>query len=479
MEGSERVSSAIIEPQTANQETANQAPRQRSGILINRNFARLAVGQISTLGDVMFTTTLVVWVGVVLGRGQPWAPLAVSGVMLASAVPMALVGPFAGVFVDRWDKRRTMLRMDALRGALMVVLALLIAPLALPALPWWPGLAGLSTGGLPVVWRLGAAYAVIGLVSCADQFFRPAAVALIGDIVAEPDRPRAMGVIQAWISLSLLIGPPIAAPLALGLGAQWAILFDALTFAVSFVMLRAIHAPPAARSGAGARGHGFLREFGQGIRFLLGQRALRALVVTALIAMLGAGALTALDIFFVTGNLHAPAAFYGIIEGAQGLGTIVGALAASLLVRRTGLARAISWSVVALGLIVIAYARLTSFIPAVLLTGVSGIFMAVIGVSTAPLLLKDTPRELVGRVASLLDPVITMAAVAGTALAGYLDSVVLRGFHLSILGVAVGPVDTIFTAAGALVLLGGIYGLIWLREPEDAESAGAQPEIAA
>lgn len=446
--------------------TGPEIPARRSGILINRNFARLAVGQVSLLGDVMFTTTLVVWVGVVLGRGQPWAPLAVSGVVLASAVPMALIGPFAGVFVDRWDKRRTMLGMDAVRGVLVAVLALLVAPLA--ALSTLPGFSGLPAGWLAPAVRLGGVYAVICLVSCADQFFRPASVALIGDIVAEPDRSRAMGVIQAWLSLSMLIGPPLAAPLALTLGAQWAILFDALTFAVSFVMLRGIQAPPAARSGAGTGERGFLREFGHGISFLLGQRALRALVVTALIAMLGAGALNALDIFFVTDNLHAPAAFYGIMEGAQGLGTIAGALAASLLVRRAGLARAIAWSVVALGLIVITYARLTSFVPAVVLTGVCGIFMAVIGVSTAPLLLKETPRELVGRVASLLDPVITLAAVAGTALAGYLDSVVLRDFHLTILGVAMGPVDTIFTVAGALVLLGGIYGLIWLREPDEA-----------
>jgi MFS family permease len=282
-----------------------------------------------------------------------------------------------------------------------------------------------------------------------------------------------MGVIQAWVSLSMLIGPPLAAPLALALGAQWAILFDALTFAVSFAMLRGIQAPPAARSGAGIGVRGFVREFAQGIRFLLGQRALRALVVTALIAMLGAGALNALDIFFVTDNLHAPAALYGIIEGAQGLGTIVGALGASLLIRRIGLARAIAWSVMALGLLVIAYARLTSFTPAAVLTGVCGVFMAVIGVSTAPLLLKDTPRELVGRVTALLDPVITLAAVAGAALAGYLDSTVLRGFHMTILGVTAGPVDSIFTAAGALVLLGGIYGLIWLREPEGANDVQA------
>ena len=54
-----------------------------------------------------------------------WAPLAVSGVLLSVLIPTILAGPWAGVFVDRWDKRRTMIGMDILRAALIVLLLLL------------------------------------------------------------------------------------------------------------------------------------------------------------------------------------------------------------------------------------------------------------------------------------------------------------------------------------------------------------------
>ncbi|MGH2487726.1 MAG: hypothetical protein ACRDHE_17130, partial [Ktedonobacterales bacterium] len=81
----------------------------RGHALINKNFALLWTGQtISAFGDTLFDTTVVLWIALVLARGQTWAPLAVSGGLLATLVPKILVGPMAGVFVDRWDKQRTL-----------------------------------------------------------------------------------------------------------------------------------------------------------------------------------------------------------------------------------------------------------------------------------------------------------------------------------------------------------------------------------
>ena len=85
---------------------------QKRGLFINRNFALLWTGgTISVFGDGIFDTSLVVWISVFLTAHQSWAPLAVSGVLLAMLVPTFVFGPIAGVFVDRWDKRRTMLWM--------------------------------------------------------------------------------------------------------------------------------------------------------------------------------------------------------------------------------------------------------------------------------------------------------------------------------------------------------------------------------
>jgi MFS family permease len=134
------------------------------------------------------------------------------------------------------------------------------------------------------------------------------------------------------------------------------------------------------------------------------------------------------------------------------------------------MSRVVWLALVMMGILIVAYARMTEFWPAVVLIFILGLPNGAINVVTGPLILRVTPREMVGRVTSLLDPVIMIAAIAGTALAGYLDAVILRGFHAEALGMTFGPVDTIFMGAGALVFLGGVLALARLREPAESST---------
>src|SRR5260221_956881 len=74
------------------------------GLLINRNFALLAIGQaISNMGDFVYSTTLLVWVFVLTHSAA-----AVRGVLISQYAPVFLLGPLAGGFVHRRDRRRQM-----------------------------------------------------------------------------------------------------------------------------------------------------------------------------------------------------------------------------------------------------------------------------------------------------------------------------------------------------------------------------------
>lgn len=435
-------------------------------LLINRDYALLWSGEtVSVVGDATFTITLVLWVTLVIARNQPWAPLAVSGVLLATIAPELLIAPFAGVFADRWNKRHTMLVMDAAR-------ALLIAPLILVSgavfVPFLPG------GRLPVLWQLGLIYGIVFLVSACSQFFNPSMFALIAALVAEPDRARASGLRQGAASIGAIAGPSLAALLYFGAGIQWALLLNALSFAVSFLAVLAIHTPTAAQRHAPEERESFLAELGAGLRFFLGNRVLMTLLVSGVLTLVAFGTLNTLDIFFVTQNLRAAPGIYSILTSVQGLGLIAGAAFATVYAQRLGTARVFGYALIAWGITILVYARLTSVAPAIVLMGLTGFLLSVAQVAESPLFMHVTPQEFLGRAFAVFAPAISAAELLGIGLSGYLDSTVLRHFHAQVLGIALGPVDTIFTVVGFSILAAGVYALANLRgvtlAPDEAPS---------
>jgi MFS family permease len=447
--------------------TVSPAPASKKpGFLINRNFALLWGGQsISNVGDFVFSTTLVLWIAAIIARGQTWGPLAVSGVLLATSFPIFLVGPIAGVYVDRWDKRRTMMAMDASR-AILIALLLVVA-----------------IGKPPVSWQLGLIYTVVFLASACAQFFNPARFALIGDIVEEPYRARASGLSQTTFSVAVIIGPPLAAPLLFAFGVEWALILNALSFVVSFLAILAMRVPSSSGASSPAPHGNFFQDFSAGLRFFFSNRILLTLFITIIIVMLGGGALNALDIFFTTQNLHTSADLYGFLGAAQGFGMVLGAILASIFAQRIGVARLFWLSIVALGTVLLVFARLTSFAPALAVLFVGGLTLAPIDVAAGPLILHATPKEFVGRVMAVISPTNALASIVSAAIAGSLASTVLHGFHAVVLGISLGPIDTIFTGTAILVTLGGFYAMVGLRgvtlaKAEDAPAPEARAEEA-
>lgn len=428
---------------------------RKPGLLINGNYGRLWIGlTISVFGDFIFDTTLVLWIAAVIARGQSWAPLAVSGVFIATTIPMLVVGPIAGVFVDRWSKRGTMLVMDVLRAVLVAGLILSSGLVPLPFLP---------DGRLPIFWQLGVIYAVVFLLNTFSQFFRPASLALTGDLVSEKMQAHATGLSQTSMSIAMILGPTLAAPLFVAFGPEWALGINACSFVASFCFIQSVSAPSAARSVAAGAHPNFWNEFGLGLRYFLRSRVLVVLTISATIVMLGGGALNTLDIFFVTQNLHAPASVYGLVSGVMGVGMILGAILAGAFAQKIGLTRTLWLSLLAIAVLITAYGRSANIWVAIAVIGVAGIAQAALNVAIGPLLLRSAPREMIGRVSSILNPTVTIATIAGAALGGYLDSTILHGFSATVLGIHFGAVDTIFTGAGVIALVGALFAMVGLH----------------
>ncbi|MFI1096835.1 MFS transporter [Streptomyces sp. NPDC020917] len=464
-------------------------------MLINRDYRRLWTGQlVSQTGDFVFSTTLALWIGTVVLAGRSYAPVAVSGLVVAVAVGTLLIGPPAGVFVDRWDRRRTMLVADLVRAALVGALTVV---------------AFLPDGTLPEAVVLGAVYATVFLATAAAQFFNPARFALIGEVVGPGERAKAAGIGQATQAIASIAGPPLAAPLLFAVGVRWALLVNALSFLASFAAVRGVRtaagraaasragdpadaddsgpeapegAPPVGTNGVAAPGgqsHAWHAEFTAGLRLVAGSRVLLALLVAMVLATVGTGALNSLNVFFVTDNLGVASRWYGTLEMAEGVGLVGGALIAAAVAERLGAHRVFAGGLALTGVGVIVYSRLTGIGPALVTLALCGLLLAALNTAATPVLLSSVPQSHLGRVIAVINPVQQLAALVGVAASGWLASTALHGLDADVAGVHFGPIDTIFTVSGLLVTAGGVYAAVAMRGLRaGAAEPGAEPEPA-
>ena len=155
-------------------------------VLRQRNFALLWSGQlISLIGDWVLVITLPFYVFQVTG-----SVLASGAMFIVQVLPRVFFGSLAGVFVDRWDRRWTMVGADLSRAALLLVL-----------------LAVRSGNLLWIAYAVGTVEALISL------FFTPARNALVPNIVSEEDLMAANSLDGIADNITRLIGPPIGGAL--------------------------------------------------------------------------------------------------------------------------------------------------------------------------------------------------------------------------------------------------------------------------
>jgi MFS family permease len=440
-----------------------------AGLGRNRNYQRVwFAGAVSGFGDVVFVTAAVVWVGTIIARGQTWAPLAVSGVLIAEMIPAVLLGPIGGVYADRWDRRRMMLATDLARA--LIIGLLLLLP---------------SFGErLSTALKLAIVYAAVLLASAFTQFFGPARFSAFGTVVADPDRERAGSIAQGTDATAAILGAPIAASLVVNVayGVQWSLAVNAASFLVSFVAVLGVRLPVTRAEAREREPRSVGQDMRAGLRVVLGSRALHVIVSAVVLVTFAVSAINVLDLFFVTRNLHASAGYYGVLDAAVGAGMVLGSVVFAVVGRRVPAFRVFSLGLVCCGLGIVAYSRSTMLWVAVVILFVIGVPLAGVNSMIGPMVFREVPRDLLGRVLGLLNPVQQVASAAAIVLSTWLASTVLRSLDASALGTHFGPVDTIFLAAGVFVVAVGLWATIATRgmvtPPKPAASvaseAGAQ-----
>ena len=363
----------------------------------------VAANQVSVIGDYLLNVGLMFFVYDLTG-----STLASGGTLLAGFLPSILLGSVAGVYVDRWDRRRTMV-------VSQVLMALVLLPLLLVDAP----------GDVWIV------YAVIAAEGVLEQFWFPAEQAMLPHLVPDEDLVVANALNNQVQQVGRLVGSG-AGGVAIGLGGLPLLAaLDGLTFAVSLLLLVRIRSTGRAERGPGtgpALRSGVVREWADGIRYASSRRVLAVVLVWVALAMCGEGFMGTLFVPFVQDVLEGDAEIFGLIVGVQAIGGIAGGFVAASLARRMTPALMFGAGSLLFGLI-----DLSLFLyplwyvavwPAVVLIIVVGVPGAVLNAGRATLVQQETDDAYRGRVFGALNAVGGVAIVLGTVVAGLLGEVV-------------------------------------------------------
>jgi MFS family permease len=327
-------------------------------LLRRRDFGLLwAGGLISETGDWFLLVGLPVWVFQTTGSS-----LVTATVFLVGLLPSLVVGPLAGVLVDRWDRRRT-----------LVVVSLAQAVFLLPLL---------AVDGRDRLWIV---YLVMAVEAALGQLNDPARNALVPSLVPRDDLVGANALIGLNGNLARLAGSPLGGVLVEVAGLPGLVIGDALSFLLGATLIALVR--PRATAPAGLRPEaplrprrnapwrfqgprrgtlpdlatgrrrlstalgGVGREWVDGLRVTIRDHGLRWGLVVNGMAAVAQGIFTVLFVLFVAEELGGDGADVGLLRGVQAIGGLLGGVLVVGLARRLEAGRLLGVSLLVFSLL--------------------------------------------------------------------------------------------------------------------------------
>ncbi len=361
--------------------------------LRHRNFRIFWTGQSVSLIGTWMQSLALGWLVLQLTDSAFWVGL----VAFAGSLPVLLFTLPAGVHVDRADKRRLVMRCQAL----LAVQATLLTVLA--ATHW----------ARP--WHVVALAAMAGLVNSVEI---PARQSFIVDLVGRDDLTNAIALNSSAFNATRIVGPAIAGLLVAHVGLAVCFGLNALSYVAVLASLTRLQLPPAAPKAADAHA---LELFRAGIRFVREDRRVRALMVcTALLSLLAFPVVVLLPVF-ARDILRVGPDGLGMMSASLGVGAVLAALGLAALAPRVRRGRLVAIAAPAFGLMLVAF-TLARWLPlALLCLGLAGFAMVLYSAATNTLLQGLVPDDLRGRVMSMWTTVFVGFAPIGALGIGWLS----------------------------------------------------------
>jgi MFS family permease len=391
----------------------------------NGNYRNLWFGQIiSLLGD---------WFNLIASASLI-ATLTQSGVAVGSLFVVRMLAPFlisplAGVFADRYNRKRLLITADISRAFIVLGFLFVREP--------------------SQVWLL---YALTAVQLSISGFFYPARSAILPDIVSTEELGVANALGSSTWSIMLSLGAALGGLAAGKWGIYPAFIIDSASFVFSAAFISRIsYRPPTSSPSASGTISATLKEYLDGLRYLLAKRDILVISLLKAVNSLATGAFQVVQVYLAeqiyvigTGGSISLGLFYTVVGAGTGLGPIWARKYTGDREQLIRIAIAVSYLIGVTGLLMTV--PLPAFWLVLIGTFVRGLGGGVNWVFSTQLLLLSVPNRMLGRVFSVEYAMMTLAGAAAAYLGGW-------GLDQPSLGIT----GTLWM----MVILSFIFGLLW------------------
>lgn len=415
-------------------------PAESQSVLKNRNFVTLWSGQIfSQLADKVY---LVLMIAIIESQFQSenqsisgW----VSAILIANTIPAVLFGSLAGVFVDRWHKKEVLVSTNLLRGALVLLVPLLL---------WLTK--GQVVANLPLGFEI--LLAVTFVVSTLGQFFAPAEQATISMIVDKPNLLSANSLYTTTAMGSLIVGFAIGEPIlaladslgaSIGLGVNVGkeVLVGA-SFAIAGILLLLLRTGETKQIPTGDEPH-VLADLKDGVRYLGEHKQIKGALIQLVILQSVIASMTVVAVRMAELLPEIKASQFGFLLAAGGVGMALGAVGLNYIGEKFSRAQLSLYGSIGVGVALVGLSFSQSLWLSLLCLVGMGVFSASVAIPMQTTIQSETPEEMRGKVFGLQNNVINIALSLPLALTGLAET-------------AVG-VPTVLLCLAAISAMGGIF----------------------
>jgi MFS family permease len=390
--------------------------------LTNRNFLLLLIAQItSSFGDALTNLTLLILVNKLTG-----STTAIATLSIVVAVPSIVFGLFAGVYVDKFDRKRIMLASDLIRGIL--VLGFLFAQ-----------------NKDRMLWM----YVLTFVQAAVGTFFNPARGAVVQQILKPDQYMAANSMSQTGMVVSSVVGAALAGVIV-GFTNSFATAFivDALTFFVSFALVLLVKVPKF-EPKPNEKTEGMIAPLLEGLKIISSSKVLLAVLVGGGVTMFGLGASNVLYTPYIINILKVPVTWLGAVNLSETAAMILSGVVVMGFAAKINPSRVISSCLLLLGILVSCNAVVPNVWFFVGINFVIGLVVAPLEASFATLLQGSIANEFMGRVGSGFNIVMNSASLVSMAFSGVLASLI--------------GVRNVFAVSGAVVMLAAVVTFLMLR----------------